>query len=691
MKLFSEISLFWLIPWAVLSIIIGLWYYRNQKQLVDVSKGKIRLLTGLRSFSIFLLGLILFGILIETIDSKTEKPVFITLIDNSASMLNYKDSSEVEKKVKDYYTNLESQFGDRFDIVNYTIDNDVKQGKAVFTGKVSNLNKGFDFVFNQYYNRNIGGICFISDGNYNKGNNPVYTAEKINLTPIFSVGVGDTIPKKDHLISNVTANNIAFFGNKFPVDVDVKAFKMGVKNYNLSLYSNGSIIAKEKVKYLNGSLDFEHVSFTIEASTIGFVSYTVRLEEVNGEYTLENNERTFYVEIIDSRSKVLFLANSPHPDITALKQVIGKDKNIEVDFSLISEWDGNTDGVELVVLFGVGDLKMTSTIRDIQKKNIPSLYFVSNKASKNEIDKLNISLSLPSGRQLDQVQGYLKEGFNLFEVSDELKDLMKKAPPIHVKFGQTEFGKGNVLISQRIGQVEKTDPILYFGKSMTNKFGVFVGEGLWRWKLFEYSRKKDNKGFEELINKTVQYLIVKNNKESLQINLPKRFNTLDEIILDAEFYNATLELITTPDILFEVVNEKNDKINYEFAKNGKGYNLSLGKLDPGKYNWTASTNHDGKKYKRTGMFIVEDVSFESLTTKANHNVLIQIAQHSNGSFYKLNELDVLFKDIAKRKDIVNLTYEESVFSDLVDLIWLFVLIVLSLSFEWFLRRYSGSY
>ena len=91
------------------------------------------------------------------------------------------------------------------------------------------------------------------------------------------------------------------------------------------------------------------------------------------------------------------------------------------------------------------------------------------------------------------------------------------------------------------------------------------------------------------------------------------------------------------------------------------------------------------------MFIVEDVSFESLTTKANHNVLIQIAQHSNGSFYKLNELDVLFKDIAKRKDIVNLTYEESVFSDLVDLIWLFVLIVLSLSFEWFLRRYSGSY
>ena len=373
--------MYWLIPWAVMSIIISFWYYRNQKQLVDLSNGKIRLLTGLRSFSIFLLGLILFGILIETIDSKTEKPVFITLVDNSSSMLSHEDSSDVERNVKDYYDKLEAQFGDRFDIVNYTVDNIVNSEKASFAGEVSNLNRGFDYIFNQYYNRNIGGICFISDGNYNKGNNPVYTAEKINLTPIFTVGVGDTLPKKDHLISNVTANNIAFYGNKFPVEIDVKAHDMGIKDYNLSLYSNGKVIAKENVKYTNGSLDFDHVSFSIEATAVGFVSYTVRLEKVSGEYTIENNERTFYVEVIDSRSKVLFLANSPHPDISTLKQVVEKDENIEVNFSLIKEWDGNTNDVELIVLFGAGEVKMSSTIQGIQKKKIPALYFISSKIS----------------------------------------------------------------------------------------------------------------------------------------------------------------------------------------------------------------------------------------------------------------------------------------------------------------------
>jgi len=289
------------------------------------------------------------------------------------------------------------------------------------------------------------------------------------------------------------------------------------------------------------------------------------------------------------------------------------------------------------------------------------------------------------------VQGYLSEGFNLFETSSKVDDLLKKSPPINVKFGSTRIEGGNVLIGQRLGPVKKKDPILYFGKNSNTKFGVFVGEGLWRWKLSEYAKTKRNEGFNELIQKSIQYLVVKRNTDPLRINLPKRFNVSDDILINAEFYNSSLQQITTPEINFTLTDEKGKKIPYVFAKNAKDYRLSLGKLKAGKYEWSANTTFDGKKYAKEGVFIVEDVSLEALATSANHNLLKTISANSNGSFYGIDQLDQLISDIGKRKDIVTISFEETDYSDLIDWKWLALFLMLLLSLEWFVRRYSGTY
>ncbi|XOV68088.1 MAG: hypothetical protein ACFHU9_02725 [Fluviicola sp.] len=691
MTVFADISLYWLIPYGIVCALVSFLYYRKQRQVAGIPGWLRTLLTGLRATALFFLGVLLFSILIESNVSKLEKPVMIVLVDNSSSMLNYKDSTKVENEIKSFQDKLDSKFNDKFDVVTYKVDESVSTDRLDFKGSVSNLDAGFQHIYNQYFNRNIGGICFISDGNFNKGNSPQYTAEKIALTPVFSVGVGDTVRKRDQLISNVAANDIAFYKNQFPVEVDIEASKMRAMNVRVNLLHEGEVVATETVEYTGEPIEFKHVSFLVEANRIGFVNYTVQIEKIDSESTWENNSRSIYVEVIDSRSKILMLSQSPHPDVAAIKQVLDQDGNAEVTSQLIEDWDGSLKDVELLVWHGAGVKSNPALVDAIKKNNVPVWYIAPIAANSNQVAALGIGLKIPSDRRTDDVQGYVNSGFTLFETSEKVNQMLEKAPPVTVKYGETKSEGGSALLSQRIGPVKKKDPIFLFGNTSKSKYAAFLGEGLWKWRLSEYARTKKHEGFEELIQKTAQYLVVKKNTDPFRVNLPKRFTINDDVYIQAEFYNEAFEPITTPDIQLELKDENNRVIPYSFAKNSKDYALGLGKLASGRYSWKASTKFNGKTYVKEGVFIVEDVSLESLATNANHNLLRLMSDASSGKFYPLSNLDQLLKDIEKRDDIVTVSYEETDYSDLIDWKWLFALLTLLLATEWFLRRYFGSY
>ena len=441
MNIFSDISIWWAVPMLFGSMLIAFFFYRNQKQIEGVSRKSRWILISLRSASLFLILIFLMGIILENKDYKIEKPVLITLIDDSSSMLNYKDSSHVQSRISDFQRALREKFQDKFDFQDINVSSDVGFDTLTFIGVESDLEKGFSHIHNQYYNRNIGGICFISDGNFNKGNNPLYTAEKINLTPVFSLGVGDTVVKKDQFIRNVSVNNIAFLKNKFPVEIDIEANRMGQTSSKISIWSSDKKIKEETINYSDGLIDFNHVSFEIEAQKIGFIEFEVRVEEKENESTLVNNRHRFYVEVIDSRNKILILANSPHPDLTAIKQVLEKDENTDVESTLINDWDGTVGSYELIILQNPTPSN-NALIEQIKLANVPVLYLLGNSTSTSVVNQLKIGLNFPSGSQIDEVQGGVNSSFQLFETSSDLFDGVKSWPPLSVKFGKTVANRG---------------------------------------------------------------------------------------------------------------------------------------------------------------------------------------------------------------------------------------------------------
>lgn len=695
MQYASDISLFWLLPWGLISIVIGFWYYsRNEGWLKDVSQPVFWLLRVLRSLTIFLLGVLLIGIIFQSFKYRSEDPKLVVAIDNSSSMLNYSDSSKILNGTEELISKLQDELGGRFNIE--ILETGEKQVKSVdkvnFNSPISNLSNTFEYIRATYYNQNLGGVVFISDGNFNAGQLPSYAARKNKYVPVFSIAVGDTIPKRDHLVKNVTVNATAFLKNEFPVIVDIEGNNMGKGVYSVSIFKNGKSIANQKVNYNDGNLDFEQSEFVLTASSPGIHRYTVKIEDAKNEYNYQNNERSFYIEVIDSRSVVHILGGGAHPDITAIKSVLDKDENLEVKTELFNDWDGSLEKCDLVILHQLNTQLNSEKLKKIAASKISKLIISGTDSDRNKMEALGIPFSFPSSSQMDDVQGSLNPSFQSFECSEVLKKAFEFYPPLKARFGKYSYPNGiETLVQQRIGNVIKNEPLIFFGKTNGSKYGVIAGEGVWKWKMIEFARKNNSEAFNELFSKITQYLTVKSSDSPLKIDLPKRFSQVEEIIVNATFLNESLEPITTPEIEFELVDEQSKKRKMQFATTGRGYKLNLQKLNPGQYQWKASAAFKGKKYMKEGFFIVSDLDLESQDTRANHALMNQLAQETGGEFLTFDDRNSVVEMINSRKDLTSVSYQESSFNNLIDYFILLVIALFCLALEWFLRRYYGSY
>jgi hypothetical protein len=614
-------------------------------------------------------------------------------VDNSASMLSYNDSAQIQKQISALQAKIKTKFSDKFELVTYSIGSEFNEKNIFkFSEQTSALEKGIDAIATNYFNRNVGALIFVSDGNYNVGGNPIYAAEKLNLTPIFTLGIGDTVPKKDHFIRNTVYNDVVFLKNKFPIEVDIEANRLQNKTTRLSLWQSGKMLDATTINYSNEKHQFHQHTFLVDATTPGFQTYKVKIDVIEGESSIKNNEQLLYVEVVDSRSSVLFLSTAPHPDISAIKSAIDQNETIESSYTLTKDMNYSAKKPDLVVWHEPGvqfDPKIQNYFND---NHIPVLYILGPNTPATISNKLNIVALSNSKNQSDEVLAGFNTAFSTFELSESCKQAIDFFPPLVSKFGSVRaINPTDILLFQRIGSVTKTDPLFFFGKNTQQNYGVIYGEGIWKWKLNDFIRSGTHDNFNELINKSINYLLLKRQGEGLSVSFPKRFTKEEPVIVSASFYNASLEPISTPIVSMVMKNEKGTTFKSQFGVVGTNYKLNAGKLAPGKYSWQVSTVYKGKTYSKSGYFIVDDIQLEQNNSSANHSTLKQLSIQSNGKYRFLKDYEKTLSEIAARNDITAVEYEEKVFLSLIDLAWLLTLLLILLSLEWFTRRYMGTY
>ena len=674
-------------PWYffLLSLCLGLaaallLYFRNKKN-TDVPKNVTRLLFVLRYLCVSLIALFLLSIFLKQLKNETQNPVILVAIDNSSSMVMQKDSFEIKKDILEKLKSFQQNISKNFEVKTLLFGTKTSSAKTdpSFTEKETDISNLIAEIENNFSNQNIGALVVVSDGIYNKGANPIYASEKLSF-PIYPVAIGDTSEVKDVAIQKINHNQVAYLGNIFPAEVVISAKNFKGKDVVVSLSQNQIEKAKQTVKITSNNF-LATCNFTFNANTAGVSKYVARVTVLDGEKNILNNQQSFIIDVIDNKEKVLLLATAPHPDVAAIKDAILNSTSFDVEYGLVSEFKKPIKPYSLIILHGP-QTNSSNLITECKANAIP--YWVINPGSSENLQGVKISASI---NKYNDAEAVINPSFGLFTISDELKKFTREFPAVKTFFGNYNLGNGsNTLIDQRIGAIETDNPILIFPEINGLKSAVFIGDGLWKWKMRDYAEHTNHNLFNELISKSVQYLAVKSDKSFFRITAPKTINENEPIEIGAEVYNKSYELINEPDVTFILTNRDEKKFNYTFSKTSNSYKLNLGLLPFGEYKYEAKVKVNNELFVKQGIIVVKEIVSEKINTVANHQVLNAMAKRSGGKLFYKDQLDQLEKEILKNEQIKPITYSQNNTTLLIDLKWLFWIILIFLTIEWYFRK-----
>ena len=665
-------------------------YYKD-KRIEDLSK-LVRIFLGFLRFALVtIIAFLLLGPLVRYFQTEIEPPAIVLAIDNSGSMVLSKDSVAVRDQIRRLTANIQDELGSDYAVSSYTFGQKVDESLDTnFIDPVTNISDLFESVKNRFANRNLGAVIVATDGIYNRGSNPRYAVTGINA-PVYTVAMGDTIRRKDALIAEVAANRIAFLGNKFPIEARMRADKLEGIKIDYSLLKDNDVV--ESGSFIPESdQDEKIVRFLLDAQKPGLQRYTIRINAVPDELTLANNQRSVFIDVIDGREKVLVLGNAPHPDIAALRNAITSNENYEVSVSYINEFKERLSDYNVLILHGLpslnGNANLLSQIRD---SKIPVMVVVSSQTNLGSLTDFGLRIG-SAKNTFNDVGASVNPGFGQFRINENFNSFLTDAPPLRTPFGEWRVSNASeTVLFQKIGNIPTKDPLLLVTKVGDQKSAMLLGDGIWRWRLYNFALNENHELFDGFFGSIVQFLSVKDDKRLFRVQSPANVMENESVVLTAELYNAAYEAVNDPEVNVVFTDESGKSYPFVFSRTDVGYRLDAGVLPVGTYTYTAGVDHNSQRLTDSGSLVIRPFALEAADLTANHNLLNAISEGTGGKMYYPNDLEQLVEDIKTSKTMQPVSYTTEILSSFLNFKWPFFLILILLSTEWFIRKRSGHY
>lgn len=679
--------------WALACLALGLLYaWILYRQPISLSNTFRYSLFALRAVVISIIAFFLLAPLLKSVTQQPQKPLVLILQDNSESLKLFQNPSYKIASLPTDLDRVKTALGDNYEVHEFNFDRAFHDSLSnKFNGKQTDISAALKALDDRYVNQNIGAVILATDGLYNQGSDPQYEAKNFKST-IYTVALGDTTPKRDLLIGNVNYNKTAFLGNDFEVEVLAEAYQSKGETMRLSVTEDGKQVATQNIP-VNSDAFQRLVSFKLNADKKGIRKFNISIAPVSNELSTQNNTETIYVEVLDAKQKVLLVYNGPHPDVNVIKTDVEVNKNYEVktvgvtDLSTIKPAD-----YSLIILHQVTPNNLGTLQNFLTKSKIPVWYML---GSQSDLQAFNIAqpeVKISSGGdQSQEVFAQPVPEFSAFTLSDSSRQKISAFPPLLAAFGSYTSSPGNqVLFKQKIGNVATTYPLLSFADDGGRRMGILTGEGLWRWQLSEFKTYSNHHAMEELLGQSVQYLTANANRQKFRVYPSKNvFDEGENVILNGELYNDALELINTPDVKIDLKGSRGKNYSFLFTRSGQSYQLDAGTLPVDEYSYSASTKLGEKTFTANGQLTVKALNLETRQSAANHQLLNNIAKQSGGQMLFPSQINKLADLIKKNDNVKTIVYEDKHYSDIIDIKWIFVLILALLSTEWFFRKREG--
>jgi hypothetical protein len=689
---FLEFNIFVLIISLALSILYPYFLYKSESKLKKQTRNTLAIIRGI---VVFIISFFLLSPLLNNRGLNYEKPIILFAQDNSKSILLNANKAFYEKEYIEQSKEFINELSSKYDVKTFSIAEELNTGNDInFKGNKSNLSLIFDEAINTYKNRNLAAIVLASDGISNTGRE-LSDYVQIMKSPVYTVLMGDSIPQKDIRIQNIIHNEIVYKKNDFIVDIRISAYDLANKTASISILKDGKTVytSKEKISSKNESIA---IKTKLNADVGGYQKYTVKIEPINSEKNINNNISNFYIEVIENKQKIALIAASAHPDLAAIKQSIEKNENYQVELLFADQVNINKlKDYQLLILhqlptsFASG----TEVFKYIQNNNTPAWLIVGNQTYIDLFNKLNFGIRVGNYKNNpNEVFPKISAEFQGFVLDERWNNFINELPPLQSPYGNYALDNASQkLFTQKIGSVSTDQALLVFNNAGSRK-AILMGEGIWRWKIIENKLTNKSELIDDLCSKIIQYLSSKDDKRKFKVYLQnKNIEESDEILFRAELYNDSYEAINTPEVSLNIRNKNNKVYPFNFNRTEKQYELNIGSLPEGSYTYDANTTLSSNKYSASGKFNVIKLNLEELNTVADYDNLRNLSELTGAKAFKATELEKLKIELLNNENFKTLSYEENKTDELINLKWIFILLLTLLSFEWFVRKYLGVY
>lgn len=653
-----------------------------------------RILFILRAGLIFLLFFLLLGPIVRQINNVFEKPLFVVMYDNSASIRETTDSvsrQQLQTQLKATAEMLDDQ--------GYEVLETDLEGAAIqqwdFTATTTDINGALKKISNRYEGRKISGILLASDGIYNAGISPLYASYNF---PVTTIGIGDTLQRKDLAIKNIAYNKIAYQGNKFPIRVEVQARSIDREPVRVTLSQRGKIL-EQQTKQLNGEQLLEF-NFQPQANDQGIQKYDVKVDVKEGEYNVRNNSSSVFVEVVEGKKKILIIAANPHPDIKALREVISKNSNYELLLHVpgLKEQqpaDLQPEKIDLAIFHRAPDFRGTTKalFQQFIKSKTSLWIIVGEQTDLRLLTQSGVPLRMDNlPREFDDVTPVVNASFSHFTLSPETNSILAQYPPVSVHFGKiTVPVSATPLLFQQVGSLPTQKPLLAVTNEGDRKIALLLGDGIWRWRFNEFDRTENTAAFDELFGKLTQYLSTSEDKRKFRsYPIQQEFSDTEPTIFESQVYNDIFEPVYGNTIALELVDEIGNVKRYSYVTNPGNIRYQIGGLKEGVYRYKATTTMNGNQEVVRGEFAVVARQNELQNLTADFDLLKQLSSNTGGRFYKASQLEALQNNLKSMK-ASSVIHSEEFYRAVINLKWVFWVLIAIAAIEWFSRKYWGSY
>lgn len=645
-------------------------------------KGTLRWLFGvLRFITIFSVLLLIINPKFKTETYTVEKPKLPVLIDNSASIVALNQKENVEVLLKQLRENKD--LNDRFDLSYFSFGRDLSALDSLsFSEKNTNISKALTSV-NELFKNETAPTILLSDGNQTLGTDYEFSTATFK-NQIFPIVLGDTTKYTDLAIEQLNTNRYAFLKNQFPVETILVYNGTGTANSQFIVKQGASVVYRKPISFseINNT---QTVTFTLPASSVGLQKYTAQLVPLQDEKNTSNNVKQFAVEVIDQATNVLIVSSMMHPDLGALKKSIASNEQRTVLIKEPSEAVALLNDYQLVLLYQP-DRSFSAVYSEIEKLKKNTFVVTGLETDWNFLNTVQNNYSKEITNQTEDVSGLLNVNYGTFAVDDLAFEAMR---PLKTLFGALEISVPHeVLLEQSVAGFSSETPMLATMELNGVRNAIWDGEGLWKWRAQSFLNDNSFETFDSFIGKLVQYLASNKRRSRLEVSTETFYYNNNPIKISAQYFDQNFVFDSRASLSITVTNSETDnKITFPLLLKNNFYEVDLSSLNAGSYKFTVSVN--GEAVARSGSFTILDFNVEQQFLNANVTKLQHIATNTDGEAYFVPQLQQLMDDLIKDNRYQQIQKSEQKVIPLIDWKYLLALIILSLTAEWFIRKYNG--